>query len=227
MGRREIVAAVVVACHDGPISSSVVQDAIYGDTGIERKTLFNVIGYTRTALGKFDDGTEILPDRHKRHLDMAEGVSTDLAVLKEAVKLAETMSSAEAIAVLDAAHQLITGPPFNADGYDWAHEKQFYREATDAINDATIALVDHALLGEAIDIARAAVIAPSERSTSTSPCTAFACASNTVPGNLAGAKAAYDELNRHLLDLDTEPSEETRALASQLFHRVNPQQDPD
>ncbi|MCB0972451.1 MAG: LysM peptidoglycan-binding domain-containing protein, partial [Acidimicrobiales bacterium] len=119
LGRRETVLAAYLACHDGPSTTSGVQDAIWNGRAVESKTLWNLIARTRRALGTFDDGTPVMPqaDRIKGTITLGPGAVSDLAVLRTSYERAVGSSSAEAVPLLRDALDLVEGPPFDAPGY--------------------------------------------------------------------------------------------------------------
>ena len=219
MPRRELITTVVLACHGRPIAGSVVQDAIYGDNRIGKKTLWNVMGYARDALGLFDDGTDIFPqfDRVANKMSLDPRVKTDVAVLRESLELARTLSTAEAVAVLTAAHQLIDGQPFDADGYQWAHDDQFVAEASNLIETATTDLVDLAIEAHLIDVARAAIRRGFRALRDNEGLYRCRMKVEHAAGNPGNVRKTYDDLRTYLATVETEPARETADLLRHLF----------
>jgi DNA-binding SARP family transcriptional activator len=126
------------------------------------------------------------------------------------------MSLAESIDVLDAAHQLITGRPFDADGYDWAQEMQFVHEASEASEAETTTLVDLALQADLADIARAETTRAIRTLDVNESLYRRRMRIEHRAGNLAGVKETFDELWRQFEDFGTEPSVESEALLAEL-----------
>ena len=219
LGRRELILTVYLACREGPVPTSAVQDALWGGKPVETKTVWNVVGATRKALGDLDDGTPVLPaaDRPRGGtLQIAPGVSTDLALLRDLVERASRASSSGAIELLRSALDLVNGPPFDAVGYDWAHRDQEVAEASTLIEQATEQLVDLALDATQIDVAREAIVRGLRGLPGNEELYRSRMRVEHHAGNLAGVTAAYEELVRYLTDLETEPSPATTALYQDL-----------
>jgi len=212
LGRRETVLAAYLACHDGPATTSGVQDAIWNGRAVESKTLWNLIARTRRALGSFDDGTPVMPqaDRVKGTITLGPGAMSDLAVLRTGYGQAVESSSAEAIPLLSKALDLIEGPPFDAPGYDWAHHvHQYVAEASALIEQAAVLLAKLAQADGNTDLARHALVQGLRALPGNEVLYRQRMQLEHDTGNLAGVKAAYAELVRLLQDLDTDPSEIT------------------
>lgn len=219
LGRRELILTAYLACREGPVAASAVQDALWGGKPVEAKTVWNVIGATRRALGDLDDGTPVLPaaDRSRSGtLQLAPGVRTDLALLRRIVEQAECVASSEAIELLREALALVTGPPFDAVGFDWAYRDQDVAEASTLIEHAAERLVDLALDAGQVDIARDAVVRGLRGLPGNEELYRCRLRVEHHAGNLAGVTAAYEELVTYLTDLETEPSPATAALFQDL-----------
>jgi nucleoid-associated protein YgaU len=219
LGRRELILTVYLACQQGPVTASAVQDALWGGKPVEAKTVWNVIGSTRKALGHLPDGVPVLPaaDRSRGGtLRMAAGVSTDVAVMRSLVTRAGTASSSEGVELLREALQLVKGPPFDAVGYDWAHRDQDVAEASALIEQTTEQLVDLALDAGLVDVAREAIVRGLRGLPGNEELYRCRMRVEHRAGNLAGVTAAYEELVTYLADLETEPSPSTVALFHDL-----------
>jgi len=219
IGRRELILATYLACREGPVAASAVQDALWGGKPVETKTVWNVIGATRRALGDLDDGSPAMPaaDRSRGgSLQLAAGVTTDLAVLRHLVSEADGASSSEAIAQLREGLSFVTGPPFDAVGYDWAYRDQDVAEASTLIEQAAERLVELALEAGQVDIAREAVVRGLRGLPGNEELYRCRMRVEHHAGNLRGVTAAYEELVTYLDDLETEPSSAT----STLFHEL-------
>lgn len=221
LGRRELIITTILACRGGAVSGSYVQDAVWEGDSVEPKTVWNIFGATRSALGKFPDGTPVMPatDRPKSKLQLDPGVTTDLALLQFAVQDARTASSAEAICILSEAIDMVDGPPFDAAGFDWAYTEQLVSEANSLIVSATCQLVPLALAADLVDVARNAV-RPALRAIPGDE-DLYRCRMRieTHAGNPSGARAAYAELVASLKTIGAVPSDETGALYAQLAKR--------
>jgi len=222
LGRRELILTTLLACRGGPVAASAAQDALWGGKPVEPKTVWNVIGATRRALGDLPDGTPVMPpaDRDKGTLRVSPGVSTDLALLAGLLSRADTAPSSEAIGLLRDGLELVTGPPFDAAGYDWAHRDQDVAQASALIERSAQTLVDLALDAGLVDVARDAVTRGVRGLPGNEQLYRCRMRVEHHAGNLAGVSAAYDELVAYLADLETEPSPATTALYQDLVRPV-------
>ena len=219
LGHREVVITTILACRGGAVAGSYVQDAVWEGSPVEQKTVWNIFGSTRTALGKFPDGTRVMLTSENRRLQLDPGVTTDLALLRSAVKEAQTASSAEAIQLLSDALDMVDGQPFDDAGYDWAYTEQLVSEANNLIVAATCQLTPLALAAGLVEVARNAVrralrAVPGDEDL-------YRCRLRVEghTGNLAGVRSAYAELVTALKAIDAKPSDETIALYTQLVRR--------
>jgi len=219
LGRRETVLAAYLACHDGPATTSGVQDAIWNGRAVESKTLWNLIARTRRALGSFDDGTPVMPqaDRIKGTITLGPGATSDLTILRTSYERATGSSSAEAIPLLQSALDLIEGPPFDATGYDWAHHThQYVAEASALVEQAAVLLAKLAQADGITDLARHALVQGLRALPGNEVLYRQRMKLEHDAGNLAGVKAAYVELSGLLEDFEEEPTEVT----VRLYHRL-------
>ena len=221
LGRREIVITALLACKEGPTLGSAVQDAVWQGEPIESKTVWNVMSLVRTALGEFPDGAQVLPgfDRSRGKVQLDQRVTTDLALLRRAVKAAAELSSAEAIRVLGAALQHVEGPPFDDKGYDWAYTDQLVNEAMSLVVEGTRRFVDLTLDAGLLDSARDAV-SRALRCVPGTECL-YQCRIRIegAANNPAAAKIAYQEAIAALAEVDCEPSTTTIELYEQALRR--------
>lgn len=213
--RRELILTVFLACRGGAVNASAVQDAIWNGQAVQGKTLWNLVGRTRTALGHLPDGTWVLqPSDRNRHMKgLSPGVTTDLAILRHLYDEAQQVSSSEAIALLRRGLALVEGPPFDADGFDWAHHgTQHVAEASALIERSAENLVNLALDADDIDAAREAVVQGLRGLPGDEVLYRLRMRVEHHAGNPAGVAAAYDELIRYLDEFDAEPSPSTLDL---------------
>jgi len=219
LGRRETVLAAYLACHDGPATTSGVQDAIWNGRAVESKTLWNLIARTRRALGSFEDGTPVMPqaDRIKGTITLGPGATSDLTVLRTSYDQAVESSSAEAIPLLRDALDLIEGPPFDAPGYDWAHHThQYVAEASALIEQAAALLAKLAQADGNTELARYALVQGLRALPGNEVLYRQRMQLEHEAGNLPAVHAAYVELLSYLADLEAEPSESTIDLHGRL-----------
>jgi transcriptional activator len=216
LSHRQLALAVYLSCRDGaPVKNSTVQDALWGGKAIEAKTLWNVIGRTRTALGELAPGEPVMPpaDRTSSTLRIADGVTTDLAILRQLYERSLVVASSEAIDLLRQGLDFVEGPPFDAPGYEWAHHMtQYVADASALIERATEHLVDLALDAGMTDVAREAIIQGLRGLPGNEVLYRSRMRLEHTTGNLAAVRAAYDELVMFLDDLDSEPTENTVTL---------------
>ena len=218
--RRELILTVYLACRGGRVNASAVQDALWNGQAVQGKTVWNLVGQTRKALGELPDGTWALPpsDRMRNMKGMSPGVTTDLAIFRYLCEQAQTASSSEAIGLLRQAVALVEGPPFDAPGYDWAHHgTQDVAEACRLIEQATEQLVNLALDVDDVDIAREAIAQGLRGLPGDEVLYRLRMKVEHHAGNLTGVSAAFDELVRHLSDFDADPSPSTLELRRELL----------
>jgi len=124
--RRATELVAYLALHHGdPVTSDRLRTRVLGsaDADAASKTLFNVVGAARKALGDGPNGQALLPPGTKAGLyRISELVTVDAL---RAVSLVEAATrsedSEESIAFLRAGLELIEGPPLDAvlSGYSW------------------------------------------------------------------------------------------------------------
>jgi hypothetical protein len=121
LGRRQLELVVYLACAGRPVNYEHIQDALWGGAPVSRKTIFNLIGQTRTALGQWD-GIPILGPATRPHglIELHADVRTDLAVVNDLTAAAASAPSDLAALLHERAESYVEGPPFDAPGYDWA-----------------------------------------------------------------------------------------------------------
>jgi Bacterial transcriptional activator domain len=217
VGRIELNLVTFLACSGRSATESQVIDAVWNGRAIERATLWNRTSRAHAALAGHipprDQGTNVVR--------LAPGVMTDLQLLQRAIAAAREESSAQAIDHLSNAMDLVTGVPFDAVGYDWAHEQQHYAEACELIERAALLTVDLALDSEDVATARHVVSQALKALRANEPLYRARMRIEAHCGNQAGVQAAYDELALVLSDLDGDfgtyaPCATTTALLERL-----------
>ena len=118
---------------------------------------------------------------------------------------------------------LVTGVPFDAVGYDWAHEQQHYADACELIERAVLTLVDLALDLDDVATAKDAVSLGLKALRVNEPLYRARMRIEAHCGNTAGVRHAYDELVSLLAELDDgagayTPTDATTSLLEQLLH---------
>ena len=219
LGRLEVNLITFLACSGGSATESQVIDAVWNGRAIERGTLWNRISKARAALGGF-----IPPrDQGSNLVRIAPEVTTDLELLRDTVGRAAQLSSAQAVDYLRTAMDLVSGVPFDAVGYDWAHEQQYYADACQLIEHAALMLVDLALEHDDIATAKDAVSLGLKALRVNEPLYRARMRIEAHCGNRAGVRQAYDELVLLLAELDDvdaaySPTHHTTGLLEELLH---------
>jgi len=158
LGRRELALVVYVACAGRPVRHDHIQDAIWGGDAVSRKSVFNLIGATRTALGCWD-GEPILKRavRPANTIALQPGVVTDIELLRSLANAAENCPLTEALSLLHRGLALIEGPAFDDDGYQWAHTDQVVSDAEALIQRTVLLASEYSLQAGREDAARLAI----------------------------------------------------------------------
>ncbi len=218
LGRIDLNLITFLACSGGTATESQVIDAVWNGRAIERSTLWNRISKARAALGGFipprDQGTNLV--------HIAPSVTTDAELLRRAVEQAQQLSSAQAVDHLRSAIELVTGVPFDAVGYDWAHEQQHYADACQLIERAALMLVDLALDLDDVATAKDAASIGLKALRLNEPLYRARMRIEAHCGNRAGIRHTYDELVSLLAELDEgtatySPTHATTALLDELL----------
>ena len=155
-------------------------------------------------------------------MHLAPSVTTDAELLRHAVEQAQQLSSAQAVDHLRAAMDLVTGVPFDAVGYDWAHEQQHYADACQLIERAALMLVDLALDLDDVATAKDAASIGLKALRLNEPLYRARMRIEAHCGNRAGIRHTYDELVSLLAELDDgtatySPTHATTALLDELL----------
>ncbi len=206
MGRREMIVVAVMSCLGRPVRQEDLQEAVWGGEAVVPRTIWNMVGRTRKQLGEWD-GEPILgtADRRQNTYRLADGVMTDIALLRELYDRARDVSSSEAAGLLRAGLALVHGPPFAADGYEWARVNQYAHDAERLIEDTATWLVDLSLLAGDIDTARYAVMQGLRGLPGNEVLYRARMRIENAAGNATAVRTAYRELTDYLDDLDGLP----------------------
>jgi DNA-binding SARP family transcriptional activator len=210
IGRRELVVVALVACSARRVTHEQVQDAIWGSSPVTPKTVFNLIGSARSALGSWD-GEAVLSaaTRPDNAIVLHSDVGTDLEVLRALVAGAELSPSTAAIGMLVDALELVEGPPFDAAGYDWAVTGQLVSEAEHLIERAAIMAAELAVEAGDFNRARWATVQGLRAVPGDEALYRLRMRIEDAAGNLSGVRRAFDELEAHLDEFDLSPSPAT------------------
>jgi len=217
MGRREMIVVAVMSCLGRPVRQEDLQEAVWGGEAVVPRTIWNMVGRTRKQLGDWD-GEPILgtADRRQNTYRLADGVMTDVALLRELYDRARDVSSSEAAGLLRAGLALVHGPPFAADGYEWARVNQYAHDAERLIEDTATWLVDLSLLAGDIDTARYAVMQGLRGLPGNEVLYRARMRIENAAGNATAVRTAYRELTDYLDDLESTPSPDTAELFESL-----------
>lgn len=217
MGRREMIVVAVMACLGRPVRQEDLQEAVWGGEAVVPRTIWNMVGRTRKQLGEWD-GEPILAtaDRRQNTYQLADGVTTDIALLRELYDRARNVSSSEAAGLLRAGLALVHGPPFAADGYEWARVNQYAHNAERLIEDTATWLVDLSLLAGDLDTARYAVMQGLRGLPGNEVLYRARMRIENAAGNSTAVRTAFRELTDYLDDLESTPSPETASLFDSL-----------
>ncbi len=217
IGRRELVVVTCMACLERPTRQSDIQEAVWGGEAVEAKTVWNIVTRARAQLGQWD-GEPILgkANRPENTFRLANGVWTDLQVLRTLHDRATRVSSSEAMQLLCDALALVHGPPFDENGYEWARVNQYVLDAERLIEHAALTLVDLALEAGNVDLARYAVLQGLRGLPGNEILYRARMRIEDAAGNTTAIKSAFNELLSYLDDIESAPSEETASLYRQL-----------
>lgn len=217
MGRREMIVVAVMACLGRPVRQEDLQEAVWGGEAVVPRTIWNMVGRTRKQLGEWD-GEPILgtADRRQNTYRLADGVMTDIALLRALYDRAQDVPSSEAAGLLRAGLALVHGPPFAADGYEWARVNQYAHDAERLIEDTASWLVDLSLLAGDLDTARYAVMQGLRGLPGNEVLYRARMRIENAAGNATAVRTAYRELTDYLDDLESTPSPDTAELFDSL-----------
>ena len=213
MGPREMVVVTTLACLGRPAHLEDLQDAVWGGEAIVRRTIWNLVTRTRKQLGKWGE-EPILHNASRKDgsIRLADGVMTDLALLRLLHDRAQQVSSSEAMPLLRRGLELVTGPPFGAEGYDWARINQHASEAEHLIEACAVALAERALEAGALDLARFATVQGLRGLPGNETLYRVRMRVEDAAGNAAAVRAAFAELATYLGDFGADPSPESITL---------------
>jgi nucleoid-associated protein YgaU len=219
LGRIELNLVTFLACNGGHATESQLIDAVWNGRAIERATLWNRISRARSILGPFVPARE----QGSNLVRLTPGVITDAQILRSALECAQHVSAGQALDRLGTAMNLIRGVPFDAVGYDWAHEQQHYADACELVEQATLTIVDLAIDLDDVTAARRAISQGLKALRVNEPLYRARMRIEAHCGNHAGVRAAYDELVALLEELSDgddsyAPSSTTTTLLNELLH---------
>lgn len=218
LGRMDTNLVAFLACNGGEATDDQLIDAVWNGRMVERSTVWNRISKARSVLGAH------LPAREQgtSRVQLAPTVGTDLDHFANLVRCADDESSDEAIRLLAEALELVEGQPFDAAGYDWAHQKQHHAYACELIESTAIRLVDLALDAGRVDVGRRAVSQALRALPGNEPLYRSRMRLEAAADNSSGVCVAFDELASVLAELsddgfEFEPSGRTVRLRDELL----------
>lgn len=220
VGPLELGIVAFLACNGGRATPDQIKDAVWNGKRIEHGTFTNRLTKTRQALPGF------LPGRTQQELDveLAPGITSDLALMRELVAHAERASASPACELLHKALSYVSGPPFDATGYDWAHVRQDHAAASTLIERAALGLAELALEDGDINRAREACRTGLIGLPLNEPIYVARMRVEAAAHNPAGVTAAFNELTSALREFSDsfgqlEPDPETVAEYEELRSR--------
>lgn len=218
LGRMDTNLVAFLACNGGGATEDQLIDAVWNGRLVERSTVWNRISKARSVLGAH------LPAREQGTtlVRLAATVRTDFDYFAKLVSYADDGSSDEAIRLLLEALDLVEGQPFDAAGYDWAHQQQHHARACELIESTAIRLVDLALDAGELDIGRRGVSRALRALPGNEPLYRSRMKLEAAADNPSGVCAAFDELTSMLTELsevgfEFEPSMRTVRLRDELL----------
>lgn len=218
LGRMDTNVVVFLATNGGEATDGQLIDAVWNGRMVEQGTVWNRISKVRSIVGPF------LPARASGDdtIRLARSVRTDLDYFEALVDYADDGSSEEAIGLLTQALELVTGPPFDAPGYEWAHQQQHHSRACDLVESTAIRLVDLALDAGALRAARHGVAQALRALPANEPLYRARMRLESAADNPRGVAAAFEELTSLLAEMsedgfEFEPSLRTARLRADLL----------
>lgn len=218
LGRMDTNLLAYLACNGGEAGEDQLIDAVWNGRMVERATVWNRISKTRSIIGHH------LPAREQgsNRVQLATSIGTDLAYFAQLVDYADDGSMDEAIELLTEAIDLVNGRPFDAAGYDWAHQQQHHARACELIESTALRIVDLALDTGELDVARHGITQTLRALPANEPLYRARMSVEAAADNPAGVCSAYDELRSLLAELsedgfDFEPSKRTTRLRADLL----------
>lgn len=213
LGRAELNIVAFLACSGGKATEDQLIDAVWSGRLVERSTLWNKMSKARAVLGR------LLPPREQSTgiVRLHPAVMTDLQLFSAFVSRAQVVSSYEAISLLTDALSLVRGVPFDAVGYEWAHEQQHHSRACELIETAGLRLVELALEADDIATARAGVSSALAALKINEPLYRARMRIEAHAGNASGVQAAYNEIVALVGDLDGAPQPQVSSSTARLY----------
>ena len=216
LGRLETSLVAFLACSGGSATIDQVIDAVWNGRLVERTTVWNRLSKARSVLG------HLLPPREQgsSQVSIHPDLGSDLDHFQHLVDHAEGASTAEAIDLLVEGLELVRGVPFDAPGYDWAHQHQHHARACVLVETAGLRLAEIALEVGDLATARRGVAQALCALPANEPLYRMRMRIEAAADNPAGVRSAYDELVATLDDWGdgqaADPSPTTRRLFEQL-----------
>ncbi|MEV6930862.1 BTAD domain-containing putative transcriptional regulator [Dactylosporangium sp. NPDC051485] len=212
---KSVELLVYLAVHDGPVHYEPITDDLLPEAPAKKAPhrLHTYVSALRDVLRRTGGPTEYVPRSGDRYQLNRDVLDLDLWRMQQALRDAEQSTDpAVRIAAWRHAVGLYRGDLAAGTDYEWIEP---YREAVrQQVLDAVLALAD-ALTdepAESLPILAAAL----EHSPYTEALYVAAFRAHAALGDIDAIRALRRTLTRHLADIDTEPTEETTALAEHL-----------
>jgi DNA-binding SARP family transcriptional activator len=223
--RRAVEVVAYLAMHaPDSVTGDRLRTRVLGssETDAAVKTLFNVVGAARRALGVGPDGQPLLPPASRSgHYRLSPHVSVDAArawaLLRDGLAARDR---SEALGLLRGGLELVAAEPLGGvlTGYVWWRAEGHERRLADAVVDGACTLVRHALAGDDIDLARWALAQARKVEPSCEPLARAAMRVAAASGDARRLHAEWQECQRQIDELDpgSVPSERTEQLYALL-----------
>ncbi|WP_327007614.1 hypothetical protein OHA72_10280 [Dactylosporangium sp. NBC_01737] len=216
---KSVEVLVYLAVHDGPVHYEPIIDDLLPDAPAKKAPhrLHTYVSALRDVLRRTGAPTEYVPRSGDRYQLNRDVLDVDLWRLQQALRDAEqTTDPAIQVAAWRRAVGLYRGDLAAGMDYEWIEP---YREAIrQQILDTVLALAD-ALTDDPTD-ALTILTATLEHSPYTEALYQAAFRAHAALGDIDAIRALRRTLTHRLAEIDTEPTEETTALANHLLARL-------
>ena len=208
--RRSVELIAYLAFHRNGVEADAVMEALWPEEPPDNRRLNRHCSRTRTTLGKGPDGEFLFPYVAGGIYRLGPQLRSDLEEFTAHVRRANQTTGDEAAEHLQAALDLVEGPPFTAagTGYTWAHTEGIITHATVAVDDAAHRLAQHALTNGDPELATWAARKGLAATGACEECYRNLMRAAVDEGNRVALEALYTELLA-IIDADEGPDTST------------------